>query len=104
MTMRVRDKQSEKAANSRRGREVRLGPSQPLCANFNGRQHIGGRFVIQPMSRFCWELTTSPVSPRRIDLAESLGLSQLQVKTWYQNRRMKWKKMVLQGGGLESHT
>ncbi|NXI28385.1 BAX1B protein, partial [Sterrhoptilus dennistouni] len=41
---------------------------------------------------------------RRIDLAESLGLSQLQVKTWYQNRRMKWKKIVLQGGGLESPT
>jgi len=26
-------------------------------------------------------------TPDRIQLAESLGLSQLQVKTWYQNRR-----------------
>ena len=34
-------------------------------------------------------------TPERSDLAEHLGLSQIQIKTWFQNRRMKWKKTVI---------
>ncbi|XP_070540412.1 homeobox protein ceh-30-like [Ptychodera flava] len=38
----------------------------------------------------------------REDFAEKVGLSEMQVKTWFQNRRMKWKRQPKAGADVPS--
>ena len=46
-----------------------------LERHFKGQQYVG--------------------SAQRIFIAKQLGLSETQVKVWFQNRRIRWRKQVL---------
>lgn len=57
----------------------------------NSRPTFSGRQVFLLEKTF--QQTKYLAGPERTRLAYSLGMSESQVKVWFQNRRTKWRKM-----------
>ena len=71
------------------GNEVR-GSSSPDPSGKHSRPTFSGRQILALENVF--QKTKYVVGPERSRLAYVLGMSENQVKVWFQNRRTKWRK------------
>lgn len=71
---------------------------KPTLRTPSGRKCRKSRTVFTDLQLRVLEKTFSEQkyldTSNRAKLAQTLGLNETQVKTWFQNRRMKWKKEV----------
>uniref|UniRef100_T1J169 Homeobox domain-containing protein n=1 Tax=Strigamia maritima TaxID=126957 RepID=T1J169_STRMM len=62
------------------------------------RKRIRTAFTVKQMKKLedTFERVQYMVGEERKELAASLGLSDVQVKVWFQNRRIKWRKLMIE--------
>ncbi|KAK0157508.1 hypothetical protein PV328_011248 [Microctonus aethiopoides] len=66
-----------------------------ISINQNKSKRVRTIFTAEQLERLESEFarTQYMVGPERLYLAHSLGLTEAQVKVWFQNRRIKWRKV-----------
>ncbi|KAF6208841.1 hypothetical protein GE061_014582, partial [Apolygus lucorum] len=78
-----------------------MGLQNPQCIQYRQNQEFRKRVVfsanqLEELDKE-FRMNKYPNKPRRVTLAQSLGLTEYQVQIWFQNRRQRFKEEQLRG-------
>ncbi|XP_057372593.1 barH-like 2 homeobox protein isoform X2 [Daphnia carinata] len=92
-----RKNRKDRAHNSEVPLPIYIRADAKFCGSWPPKRRIRTVFTVGQINQLEKRFQTQHylTAGERIDLARHLNLTVLQVKTWFQNRRMKWKKSTV---------